>query len=91
MNQDSITCTTVGGTTLTTIEDGDATKILMTGPDDRGHVLGTLVYDGTTTLLELQDHGCDLSADVLRCAATLLDGRVATALLDVDHLTGGAR
>ena len=91
MNQDTISCTTTGGTVLTPIEDGDDTKILMTGPDGRGHVLGTLVHDGTTTLVALQDHGCELSADVLRCAATLLDGRVATALLDVDDLAGGGQ
>ena len=83
--------TTPAGTALTTIEDGEATKILMTGPDGRGHVLGTVVYDGATTLIHFQDHGCELTAEVLRAAATLLDGRCATALLDVEDLFGGVR
>ena len=84
--------TTPAGTALTTIEDGEATKILMTGPDGRGHVLGTVVYDGATTLIHFQDHGTETThADVLRAAATLLDGRCATALLDVEDLFGGAR
>lgn len=83
--------TTPAGTALTTIEDGEATKILMTGPDGRGHVLGTVVYDGATTLIHFQDRGCELTAEVLRAAATLLDGRCATALLDVEDLFGGAR
>ena len=86
-----IRSTTPAGMVLTTIEDGEDTKILMTGPDGRGYILGTLAHNGAATLLALQDHGCELSADVLRCAATLLDGRCATALLDVEDLFGGAR
>lgn len=83
--------TTPAGTALTSIEDGEATKILMTDPGGGGHVLGTVVYDGATSLIHFQDHGCELSADVLRAAATLIDGRCATALLDVEDLFGGAR
>ncbi|MDO4920069.1 hypothetical protein [Kocuria sp.] len=91
MNPDIISGTTTAGTTLTTIEDGEDTKVLMTGLDGRGHVLGTVVFDGQATLISMQDHGCLLSADVLRLAATMLDGRCATALLDLDELTEGAQ